>query len=222
MDIGLSCASAEPPPAQIHVPAPLHRAWAGVRQVRHRRSQCAFRRLRRSVLREIGPQTARNGRPVGRCCTSTVGKWGRRTGAAHFATEFLRRRGYDPLPYLPVITGRIVGSRRVSERFLWDLRQTAQELVIENHADASEGPRLAGTASDSPSSPYDMNSLADMSLGAVADVPMCEFWCTVSTPAIQLHRSGFDRPHQRPTDRGRRGVHVRRYEERWQALSRAR
>jgi hypothetical protein len=49
-------------------------------------------------------------------------------------SEFAGRRGYDLLPYLPVITGRVVGSLEVSERFLRDLRQTISELVIENYA----------------------------------------------------------------------------------------
>lgn len=31
--------------------------------------------------------------------------------------------GYDPVPWLPVTTGRIVGSADQSERFLWDLRR---------------------------------------------------------------------------------------------------
>ena len=51
-----------------------------------------------------------------------------------FRDEFRQRRGYDPLRYLPAMLGRVVESVAVSERFLWDLRQTAQELVVENHA----------------------------------------------------------------------------------------
>jgi hypothetical protein len=51
-----------------------------------------------------------------------------------FPQEFRRRRGYDLLLYLPVMLGRVVQSVEVSERFLWDLRRTAQELVVENHA----------------------------------------------------------------------------------------
>ena len=43
-------------------------------------------------------------------------------------------RGYDPLPLLPVMAGRVVESLDVSERFLWDLRQTAQELIVQHHA----------------------------------------------------------------------------------------
>jgi hypothetical protein len=48
--------------------------------------------------------------------------------------EFQKRRGYDLLPLLPTFTGRVVESREVSERFLWDLRQTVSDMLIENYA----------------------------------------------------------------------------------------
>ena len=51
-----------------------------------------------------------------------------------FREEFTKRRGYDPLPFYPVYAGLVVESLEKSERFLWDLRLTGQELVIENHA----------------------------------------------------------------------------------------
>ena len=47
----------------------------------------------------------------------------------NFREEFRRRRGYDPVPYLPVVSGRIVGSRELSTRFLADLRRTVGDLV---------------------------------------------------------------------------------------------
>ena len=46
--------------------------------------------------------------------------------------EFQRRRGYDIIPFLPVMTGRVVGDLQTSERFLYDLRQTVSELCAEN------------------------------------------------------------------------------------------
>ena len=94
---------------------------------------------------------------------------------ANFRREFQQRRGYDPLAYLPAMTGRAVGSRELSERFLWDLRQTAQELIVENHArHLKELGRRHGFGLSIE--PYDMNPCADLALGGVADVPMCEFW----------------------------------------------
>jgi hypothetical protein len=93
----------------------------------------------------------------------------------HFRSEFIRRRGYDPLPYIPAYTGRIVGSPEQSERFLWDVRLTGQELVLEYHA--GHFKKVAHRNGFGLSiEPYDMNPTSDLELGAVADVPMCEFW----------------------------------------------
>ena len=93
----------------------------------------------------------------------------------NFREEFIKRRKYDPLKFLPVYTGQIVGSLEISERFLWDVRQTSMELVVENHAVHFRelGQKNGFTLSIEP---YDMNPTADLVLGAVADVPMCEFW----------------------------------------------
>ena len=49
--------------------------------------------------------------------------------------EFEKRRGYNLLPWLPVLTGAVVNSAGESERFLWDWRKTIGELVVENHYD---------------------------------------------------------------------------------------
>ncbi len=45
------------------------------------------------------------------------------------------RRGYDLWPYLPSYAGLVVDSREITERFLWDLRKTSSELIVENHAE---------------------------------------------------------------------------------------
>ncbi len=92
-----------------------------------------------------------------------------------FRDEFKKRRGYDALRYLPAMQGEIVDSVETTERFLWDIRLTARELVIENHARhikefaAKQGLTLT-------IEPYDMNPVGDMPLGDVADTPSAEFW----------------------------------------------
>ncbi len=50
-------------------------------------------------------------------------------------TEFKARRGYDMIPWLPVLTGNIVESAESSDRFLWDFRKTIADLTAENHYD---------------------------------------------------------------------------------------
>lgn len=44
-----------------------------------------------------------------------------------FHETFQKTFGYDPRPWLPVLTGRIVGSADQSDRFLWDLRRHIAE-----------------------------------------------------------------------------------------------
>lgn len=93
----------------------------------------------------------------------------------NFREEFTKRRGYDPFPFYPVYAGVMVESKEVSERFLWDLRLTSQELILENHAGYLKKyahKYQLGLSIE----PYDMNPTADLELGAIADVPMCEFW----------------------------------------------
>jgi hypothetical protein len=89
--------------------------------------------------------------------------------------EFKKRRGYDARPWLLTYSGRVVESFEKSERFLWDLRLTAQELMLENHA--GEVKKYAHKNGLSLSmEPYDMNPAGDLDMAAVADVPMAEFW----------------------------------------------
>lgn len=92
-----------------------------------------------------------------------------------FREEFKKRRGYDPQPFYPVYLGNVVESKEVSERFLWDLRQTSMELVLENHAGylkTYSNKYGLGLSIE----PYDMNPTADMELGNIGDVVMAEFW----------------------------------------------
>lgn len=48
-------------------------------------------------------------------------------------TEFARRRGYELRPWLPALTGRILGSAERTDAFLWDFRRTLAELLTEGH-----------------------------------------------------------------------------------------
>lgn len=137
-----------------------------------------------TLLKEVGRPSRRRPFPAGWTMLH-IDSWemGSQNWTAGFRGEFERRRGYDPMPYLPVMAGWVVGEsgdgRRgtveISERFLWDLRLTSQELVVENHARRLKtlGRRQGLGLSIEP---YDMNPCADLTLGAVADVPMCEFW----------------------------------------------
>jgi len=89
--------------------------------------------------------------------------------------EFKKRRGYDPEPYFLTYTGRAVNSVEITERFLWDLRQTCKELLLENHVEFAKA-YAHKNGLELTIEPYDMNPAGDLDLGAVADVIMAEFW----------------------------------------------
>lgn len=127
-----------------------------------------------ALLSELGPRdpSAKGGWKMLHIDSWEMGaqNW---TGA--FREEFRSRRGYDLLNYLPVLSGSVVENHEISGRFLWDLRQTVQELILQNHAGhLKELGRRNGFGLSIE--PYDMTPCADMSLGSIADVPMCEFW----------------------------------------------
>lgn len=127
-----------------------------------------------TLLREIGPRL-KSSEAGWNMLHIDSWEMGAQNWTAAFRDEFKRYRGYDPLPYLPVVTGQVVSSIEVSERFLWDLRQTVQDLILDRHArHLKKLGRQHGFGLSIE--PYDMTPCADMSLGSVADVPMCEFW----------------------------------------------
>lgn len=50
-----------------------------------------------------------------------------------FAATFQDCYDYDPLPWLPAMTGRVVGSADQTDRFLWDLRRLVADLVAREY-----------------------------------------------------------------------------------------
>jgi hypothetical protein len=93
-------------------------------------------------------------------------------------SEFNKRRGYDILPWLPVLTGHIVESAASSDRFLWDFRKTIGELTIENHYDQlTEILKERGMARYSESHESGRALIADgMEVKRKAAIPMSATW----------------------------------------------
>jgi hypothetical protein len=91
--------------------------------------------------------------------------------------EFLKRRGYDPVPWLLVIAGRIVNSRDESDRFLFDFRKTLGDLTIDNHYRLFRDNAHKHGLGIHPESggPHAVPIDAQRDLGW-DDVPMSEFW----------------------------------------------
>ena len=92
----------------------------------------------------------------------------------NFRAEFRKRRGYDPLKFLPTFTGRVVDSPEISERFLFDVRRTISDLFADDYyGHFKELCDAHGmTASIEPyTGPYE-----SLQQGKAAEIPMGEFW----------------------------------------------
>jgi hypothetical protein len=96
---------------------------------------------------------------------------------AKLPEEFRKRRGYDLLPYLPVLAGEVVESRDESNRFLFDFRKTLGEMVVDEHWQPLKnwaGEHHLGWQSES-GGPHAVPIDAQQCLGLM-DIPMAEFW----------------------------------------------
>ncbi len=88
--------------------------------------------------------------------------------------EFKRLRGYDMTPWMPVLTGRMVESPELSERFLRDVRQTVSDLLAVNYIGHlkelanKDGLRLSMESYSTPAN--------DLDVGNYIDEPISEFW----------------------------------------------
>ena len=114
-----------------------------------------------------------------------VDSWecGFQTWTAKFPEEFLKRRGYDITPWLPVLAGETVGSPEDSEAFLHDYRLTCSDLIIDNYF-----KRLAELCHERKMLLYSEGIYGWDNLPAVdvlktyryCDVPMTEFWAKIA------------------------------------------
>ena len=91
--------------------------------------------------------------------------------------EFENRRGYSMKTYLPATMGYIVESPEISTKFLRDLRQTMDEVFIDNFF-----KHFATVAHDMGAEVYtegaggEVLPIDPMRYYGVSDVPMTEFW----------------------------------------------
>jgi hypothetical protein len=92
--------------------------------------------------------------------------------------EFEQRRGYDPHPWLPALTGVIIKSTTDTDRFLWDFRRTIGQLLAENHyGEIADDLHSHGMSYYGEALEYHRPSLGDdMEMRSKTDVPMGAMW----------------------------------------------
>jgi hypothetical protein len=107
---------------------------------------------------------------------------------AKYREEFEKRRGYDPLKFLPVFTRRTVDDPAVTERFLWDMRRTVADLFAENYfGHFAELCREHGlmNAVEPYTGPFE-----SLQCGGPADIVMGEFWSgSQGHPSVKMAAS---------------------------------
>ena len=136
-------------------PAGLDACWNGMMQ---------------PILDRLGPLA---GKVLDHCLIDSY-EVGDQNWTAHMVADFKRLRGYDPTPFLPVMTGRIIDSPEVSERFLWDMRRTVADLFAQNYyGHFTELCHEHGL--QSMIEPYE-GPFESLQCGATNDIPMGEFW----------------------------------------------
>ncbi len=99
-----------------------------------------------------------------------------------FGEWFMKDHGYDPIGWLPVLSGWTIGSKETSERFRYDFNKSVSDLLIFSHYTtgseicAEYGLQLAGEAGG-PGPPIWNTCPVDAlkALGNV-DIPRGEFW----------------------------------------------
>lgn len=128
------------------------------------------------ILREAGPLAGKSLRGV--LFDSFEG--GYQNWSASLAEDFKQLKGYDLIPWLPVLTGRTVASAEQSEAFLRDFRSAIRELIAERYLGTMQrlakahGLRVYAEAQGGPLHPFLANEFTD--------VPMNEFWMPDARP----------------------------------------
>lgn len=136
-------------------------------------SEAAFAGLMAKVISD-SPSLSGKGKTLIR---THIDSWeiGTQNWSPKFRQEFKRLRGYDPFYLLPVMAGHVVDSLEISERFLWDVRMTVNELLLQNYA--GHFRELANRYGIGLSiEAYEGEPAEDMAYAGQADEPMAEFW----------------------------------------------
>ena len=106
--------------------------------------------------------------------------------------QFKTRRGYDPLPWMPVLAGHVVESAEASDRFLWDFRKTIGDLIADEHYGQLEATLHEWGMGHYGESHEDGRAfVADgMEVKKFNEVPMSAMW--TQTPGVNKEQYGYN------------------------------
>lgn len=147
-------------------------------------SRDAFRLFADSIIVPLIAQAHRAGKSL-RYLHTDSWEMGVVNWTPYFREEFKSLRGYDMTPWLPVMTGKIVQSRELSNRFLRDMRRTVADLVYRNHYKLMSDLAYAHGVGIHPESGGPHSAPVDgLEIMGLSDIPTGEFWATANTHRI--------------------------------------
>ncbi len=101
----------------------------------------------------------------------------------NFGADFKAHYGYDATPFLPVLSGRIVGSAEQSNRFLWDLRRYIADRIAHDYVGGLRDlAREHGLRSWQQNYGWDGFSAEFLQYGGQAEEISGEFWAGPDHP----------------------------------------
>jgi hypothetical protein len=130
-----------------------------------------FQSVIEKVLADAGPLAGKTFRTVAIDSYET----GLQNWTAAFPEEFRARAGYDLRQYLPAMTGRIVGDRGISERFLFDVRRVQADMMAAYYYERM-GELCRRRGLDFYVEGYGQGVFDEMQASGAPQFPMTEFW----------------------------------------------
>ncbi len=106
--------------------------------------------------------------------------------------QFKKYRGYDPTPWLPVLTGHVVQSATASDQFLWDLRKTIADLTANEHyAQIQASVNAHGLKHYGESHEAGRALIADgMEVKKLNEIPMSAMW--TQSPGVNHEQFSYN------------------------------
>jgi hypothetical protein len=86
-----------------------------------------------AFIGEVMRRIPANDRTTFRVIISDSWEKGGQNFTDNFIDSFKVHHGYDPTPFLPVMTGHVVGNTEISDRFLWDVRRLTADMEATNN-----------------------------------------------------------------------------------------
>ncbi len=111
---------------------------------------------------------------------------GIQTWTEAFMREFMERREYDMTAWLPCLTGRVVGSPELTDRFLCDYRLTISDLYRDYYYGYMR-KLVADYDMKLFVEPYGDHNTNPMDIGSQSDINVFEFWLGRTNPVWAVY-----------------------------------